>query len=300
MVPPPLAQPAGSLSAAAFGARGGDVKADTAGIKASFIGTGSGRTIRNVWMTHLNVGLWMAGEDATVSGCRVRMTYADGININNGHVLFARRIVVENNHLRGTGDDGIAILSHNHSPHVTRQITVRHNTVVAPWWAHSFDLAGGSGHVIEDNLFVDSTQFGGLVINLPGAYPMTPQEEAIVRRNDVIRCGGNFAYQRRGAIWIYAGSTTVDGVVFEDNRIIDALFRAIHMTGDYAQNVTFKANLIENPGEDAIAVDACVSGSGVFLGNTLTGLPAEKRALVNDAKEKYRVEQSGNSWQAGE
>ena len=82
---------------------------------------------------------------------------------------------MENNHVRGSGDDSLAILSETER---NRPLSVgnilRHNTAIATWWGHNCDLAGGSGHVIEGNLLADNPKFGCFTISLPSAYPMHP------------------------------------------------------------------------------------------------------------------------------
>lgn len=257
-----------------------------------FIGGGANWSIRNVWLSHLTVGLWVTGTDGIVSGCRVRDTYADGININNGKTAEVQGVLVENNHVRGTGDDGIAVLCGAESPHLTQRVTVRHNTVVAPWWASNIDLAGGTGHVIEDNLIADGMGVG-FCINLPGAYPMQPLTDSVVRGNMLLRCGSNANGQRRGAIWIYPGSTTINRTSIENNQILEPIFRGIHCTGSEAQNITFRANTIIRPGEDAIFIEPKVNGSGTFEGNTVQGLSPGFQTLVNRASESYTVVQAG-------
>lgn len=261
--------------------------------------TGGGRNwqVRRVWVTHTNTALWITGEDGVVAGCRVRFTYADGININNGKAHAVNRVLVEDNHCRGCGDDSIAILCHRPEPgqkpedRRTAQVTVRRNTAVAPWWASCCDLAGGDGHVIEDNLF----EGAGLVINLPGAYPMQPQGAAVIRRNLLRRCGTDYQEQRRGALWIYAGSTTIDGVVVEDNRIVRPLFKGIDIQGSCAQAIVFRNNRIEAPGMEAVSIGARAQGSGRFIANQVLDLPAGTTALVNRSA-SYAVVQEGNSW----
>lgn len=262
--------------------------------------TGAGRrwSVRNVWVSHTNTAFWMAGDDGLVAGCRVRFTYADGININNGSRLSTHRVVVEDNHIRGCGDDSIAILCHapakdqNLEDRQTEQVTVRHNTAIAPWWAACCDLAGGTGHLIEDNLF----EGAGLVINLPGAYPMQPQGSAIIRRNLLQRCGNDAAGQQRGALWIYAGSTAIAGVVIEDNRIIRPWFKGIDLQGSQPQNIIFRRNCIEHPGGDAIVAGKSAKGSGVFEGNSVIGLGGNAVPIRNQAGTAYTVSELGNSW----
>lgn len=259
----------------------------------AFTGTGTNWAIRRVWMSHLGVGLWMGGENAVVSECRVRTTYADGININNGKVLLTRNVLVENNHVRGTGDDGIAILSHELSPYLTENIVVRHNTVAAAWWGYNIDVAGGKGHTVENNLIQDSA---GLTINLPAAYPMYPLTDSILRRNLIVRSGNNKNGQRRGAVWIYAGSTQISNVEISENRISDSFFSGIHLTGGKSQDLVFRNNLIERPGDDGVAVDKPVLGSAFFTKNAVRELSQGKRALPAEIPGGWALRAEGNNW----
>jgi hypothetical protein len=247
-----------------------------------------GWAVENIWISHTNVGLWMSGaDDGVVRGCRIRLTYADGINLNCG----SSRNIIEQCHVRGCGDDGIAVLSEikpKSGPSIGN--IVRNNTVSAIWWGHNCDLAGGSGHLIEDNLFVDNALLGCFAINLPGAYPMTPLTSSVIRRNTILRGGGNGHGQKRGAVWIYAGSTTIDDVTFSDNRIIDAVFRGIHLAGSGVQYMTFARNLIEHPGEDGVVIQPEVRGSGVFQGNACTGLGTGRMDMVKPSGDGYTIQ----------
>lgn len=248
--------------------------------------------IEDVWITHTNVGLWMSGAaDGVVRGCRVRCTYADAINLNRG----AHGNLVEGNHIRGCGDDGIALLSEV-GDHVPPSIgnTVRGNTVEAIWWGHNGDLAGGEGNVWEDNCFADNALGGVFTINLPGAYPMHPVTGALIRRNSFVRGGGNGFYQKRGAVWIFPGSTGIDGVVFRDNEIADPLFRGIHLVGSHPQRIVFERNRIDRPGEDAIVIANEARGEGAFIDNLITGLAPGRRAIAGEWGPGYAVTLRGN------
>lgn len=250
--------------------------------------------IENVWISHTNTGLWLNGSGGLIRGCRIRGTYADAINLNNG----ASRNIVGHNHIRGGGDDGLAILSETElKKPPSASNTLRFNTVSAIWWGHNCDVAGGLGHVIEDNIFEDNARMGCFTINQPGAYPMNPLSGAIIRRNSILRGGGNFAWQKRGAIWIYPGSTTISNVTFENNLIQDSIFRAIHLTGNQSQSITFKHNIIDGVGEEAIHIDGEAKGTAAFEANTLRHAPAGKPALVNESKAGLEVVEQGNSWQ---
>ena len=259
-----------------------------------FTGAPDNWRIENVWITHSLTGIWLNGRNGVVRGCRVRDTYADGINLN----IDAANNLIENNHVRGCGDDGIALLSESEfkKPPAAHNI-VRFNTVSAIWWGHNCDIAGGSGHVIEDNIFADNPKMGVFTLNLPGAFPMHPLKDAIIRRNTFLRGGGNYAGQERGAVWIYPGSTTVSNILFADNLIRDSIFRAIHFAGSQRQTVTFRRNLIEGSGRDAIYFGADVTGTTTFQNNVVRGLPKAGKTIVNDAKASVSIIQVGNSWQ---
>ncbi|BCM91496.1 hypothetical protein IAD21_03369 [Abditibacteriota bacterium] len=260
----------------------------------AFTGGANNWRIQNVWMTHTLCGLWFEGKNGIMSGCRIRSTYADAINLNNG----ASNNLIENNHVRGSGDDGIAILSETElKKPPSFHNTVRFNTVSAVWWGHNGDLAGGSGHVIEDNIFVDNAKMGVFTINLPGSFPMNPLSNSIVCRNSFVRGGGNYAWQKRGAVWIYAGSTTITNVFFQDNLILNPIFRGIQLTGGESQNITFERNIIDAPGENAIQIESDATGSASFESNTVRNLPKDLGTLVNNSKDKFVLNQSKNSWQ---
>lgn len=247
--------------------------------------------VENVWITHTNVGFWIGGAvDGAIRGCRVRSTYADAINLNRG----SSRNLVEDCHVRGCGDDGIALLSElgPRDPNPSMANTVRHNTVSALWWGHNCDLAGGGGHLIEDNLLADNALFGCFTINLPAAYPMHPQSASTVRRNRILRGGGNAHGQKRGAVWIYAGSTTIDDVSFSDNQIDDAIFRGIHLAGSGMQHMTFERNRIDRPGEDGIVILPEVRGSGRFAGNLVSGLGEGRLPLRRPSGDGYAVQEA--------
>ncbi|NLZ83532.1 MAG: hypothetical protein GX915_07700 [Clostridiales bacterium] len=64
--------------------------------------------IQNLWIEHYKVGLW---ADVTYGinmlGCRIRNTFADGINLCGG----TSNCLITQNDIRNTGDDGIAMFN---------------------------------------------------------------------------------------------------------------------------------------------------------------------------------------------
>ncbi len=192
----------------------------------------------------------------------------------------------------------MAILSEKErTPTASANNTLRSNTVIATWWGHNCDVAGGSGHVVENNLLADNPLFGCFTLNLPAAYPMYPLTGATIRHNTILRGGGNFANQRRGAIWVYAGDAPISNVVIQENEILNPIFRGIHLTGGTSQSITFERNCIDAPGQDGIVIEPAASGSGVFRSNTVRNLKPGFHPFVNNGGADYAVTRSGNSWQ---
>ena len=249
--------------------------------------------VENVWITHTSVGIWMTdGVGGTVRGCRVRLTYADAINLNKG----ASGCLVEHNHVRGAGDDGLAILADLSGPFPSTNNILRYNTVIANWWGHNCSLAGGYGHLIENNYLADNSHSGCLAINLPSAYQKYPLTGGIIRRNTILRGGSNFVGQKRGAFWVSSGSTTISNVLFQENFILGALFPAVHLTGSSNQVITFDRNVIDAPGTEGIRVNAEVNGAGSFISNIVRNLKPGVTQFTNIAGGDYPATLTGNSW----
>jgi hypothetical protein len=220
--------------------------------------------IENVWVTHTINGLWMStASDGIVRNCRIRCVYADGINLNRG----SSGNLVEHNDIRGCGDDGMAILSEKKNPIAAGNI-FRGNTVIANWSGLNCDLAGGTGNIIEDNYLADNATNACFGINLPNSFPMNALTGAIVRRNMVVRGGGLTGRQKRGAVWIYSGSTTISGVDFSANEIRDSVFEAIDIAGWSNQEVRFEGNIVDNPADYGVLIEPWAVGFGAFSRTT--------------------------------
>ncbi|MFA5689463.1 MAG: right-handed parallel beta-helix repeat-containing protein [Kiritimatiellales bacterium] len=260
----------------------------------AFFGVATNWIVENVWISHIGVGFWMAGKDGVIRNCRVRCTYADGININNGQKYETDNVLVENNHVRGTGDDGLAILCSSRSPGITTRVTLRSNTVSAVWWGANCDLAGGENHRIENNLLTDG---GGFVVNMPSSFPMSKLKDTYFKDNVLIRCGkrkGLAPEAERGAIWIFPQTDEVEGFIVENNKIYQSAFHGIHCTGKQRQNIVFKGNEIKQSGRSAVRVDVSATGTGVFEANIST--QSGSQPFVNKST-TYHVTEKNNSWQ---
>lgn len=247
-----------------------------------FVGYGDDWRVERVWLSDLGVGFWVGGHHGVVSQSRVRDTYADGININNGQDKFATDIVVEHNHVRGTGDDGIAVLSHARSPHPTERVRVTENTVVAPWWGHNLDLGGGIDIQADHNYLADSVWSACLAVQQPPEYAMSALEAAAVSDNVLDRCGGNRAGQRRGAIWLNPETGGISGLTIARNRIEQPLFSGIDVRGPGTSRLLLRDNTITHPGEDGIFIHRTARCRISLSGNAVQELGSRGHELVNE------------------
>jgi hypothetical protein len=113
----------------------------------------------------------------------------------------------------------------------------------------------------------------------------------------MLRGGGNAYGQKRGAIWIFPGSTTISGVFIRDNDIRDSIFRGIHLAGTQSQSITFERNVVDRPGENGIQILFGVTGTSAFNSNIVRNLNGSFVPFSNGAVSPgYTVTLSGNSW----
>lgn len=248
-------------------------------------------SVENVCIMHTTVGFWLSGAShGRIRNCRVHCTYADAINVNRS----SSHNLIEHNYIRSAGDDGIATLSELKDPEPSVFNTIRRNTVVANWWGSNIDVAGGFGHVIEANYLADNSHSACIAFNLPAAYPMHPLTGALVRGNTIVRGGGNFARQRRGAIWTLAGNAPISGVRIEHNRLVEPLFRGLHLHGSARQDITFSGNQIESPGESAIHIDKGVHGQLTVRDNVIQALTPSGQPISNAAGPEFNLVEVDN------
>ncbi len=263
-----------------------------------FTGLASNWSIERVWITHTGTGIWIVGPNGVIRDCRIRFTYADGINVNDGGLTFGDTsdVLIENNHVRGTGDDGIAILDHESSPDRLLRMTIRHNTIVGDWSGASIDLTGGMDHLIHNNLLMDGA---GFVVNLPPAYPMESLTNTLFSYNQILRCGnktGADVGSERGSIWIFPGSSDLQNLRIENNVLNHSLYQGIHIFKTEIQEVTFKNNRIYNSGREAVFISGQARGTGTFDGNISTNSGAQPFRNNAAAGDYTVIDQGNNVW----
>jgi Pectate lyase superfamily protein/F5/8 type C domain len=202
-------------------------------------------TISNVWIQHVQAGIWMTGpfSNLKISNVRIQDTVADGINFDGGVTSSS----VTNTYIRNTGDDGIALWSSG--PADTNDV-VSHDTVVLPILANNFAIYGGSENSITYDYGTDTiTQGGGIQVgNRFSSVPLSGT--TTIANNTLVRTGTldpNWKFGV-GAIWFYASdSEDMTGTINVDhNTILDSPYDAFGFVGDYIPNATPPAYAIDN------------------------------------------------------
>ncbi|MEC0370563.1 S-layer homology domain-containing protein [Paenibacillus chibensis] len=238
---------------------------------------GSGSVIQSVWIEHTKAGLWLTqpvGEKARTNGLymmglRIRDLMADGINFAVG----TSNSMMEQSDIRYPGDDGIAMWSFTdaklkdvngdeRTPSVNN--TARFNTVSLPWLADNIVVFGGKDNKIQDNIAKD-TIANGAGIAVSTRFTAEPfGGTTLVERNTLLRTGSyDSGYGvNLGAIWLYAGESSMNGeVIVRNNTVKDSTFAGLLAHGDFdIKHVLLNHLVIDGTGTNGIEATSGVKG----------------------------------------
>jgi Alpha-1,3-glucanase catalytic domain D1/Alpha-1,3-glucanase catalytic domain D2 len=183
----------------------------------------------DLFLHHAKVGIWLDGpaHDLAIRNVRIADQAADGINLHRG----ISRAVVENNHIRNSGDDGIASWSDELA---NSDILIRANRVIAPRLANGIALYGGRNIEVSNNFVADTlTEGGGL--HLGTRFHSAPFGGWIrIANNTVVRAASIDPHWHFGvgAIWIYALERPISAeIMIYDDAIVDAGCEAVQLLG---------------------------------------------------------------------
>ena len=245
-------------------------------------------TIQNIWMEHMKVGCWFYNSSRlTIQGCRIRNTYADGINLCSN----VNDAVVQNNHLRNTGDDSIAIWPWQAD---SNRNVIQYNTIQVPSLANGIAVYGGADNKVLNNYITDNVAFGaGINISTNFDSPNGFSGVTTVTGNVLERCGSyehNWNYAR-GAIWMFASMKPITaGVVFSNNTVYDSSYSGITLEGGYEiSNVRFTDNKFYGMNEYAVHVRGSVPGQAVFENHLVANVG---KTLVEKESAQFTVTES--------
>src|SRR6202034_3621796 len=196
-------------------------------------------TISDVWIEHVQAGIWMTGPftNLKISNVRIQDTVADGINFDGGITNSS----VTNSYIRNTGDDGIALWSNGVAD---ANDTISNDTVQLPVLANNFAIYGGSNNSITHDYGTDTiTQGGGIQVG--NRFAAVPLADNTLVRTGTLDPNWRFGV---GAIWFYAsdGADMTGTINVDHNTIVDSPYDAFGFVGDYIPNATPPAYAIDN------------------------------------------------------
>lgn len=253
-------------------------------------GNFSNATISNVWFEHTKVGVWttqsfsQAGlvANATVTNCRIRDTWADGLNFHYG----TSSSKATNNAFRNTGDDGMAMWS---DTNLDTGNTFQNNTVQLPGLANGIAIYGGKNNAVKANLVADTVDNGAGIQIGTNFNPPSITGTLAISGNKLLRTGSwhhDYGYGI-GAIWEYwiasSGKIASPTVTLDNNLVQDSTYAAVLIEEtSTGASVTHTGTQIVTTGTYGVEVRPTANGSATFNGTTVTGVP--QAHLENDSR----------------
>jgi len=277
--------------------------------------SGTNWVANGIWSQHVESGFWASGTGGTAENNRLTDIWADGLNLNNvslGNTV-GHNLTAENNYIRGTGDDAMAINSVNYNTNsdgsktyytAMHNITLKNNSLIAPWGGKGIGIYGGSDQDVENNYIADTARYIGLGMGRFGVNG-SDLTGATVTNNVVVRAGGNAYNQGQPAVQIGNGGDgqnvgTVTGITASNNTVSNALYDAVDFST--SNDNTLRGTTITSPWRNGIVISTpyypAPTGTATITGNTITGLRSGMTAYHNNST-GFTANVSGNNWQSG-
>jgi len=197
----------------------------------------------------------------------VRDTLADGIHMTGG----SANIRIEENTVRDTGDDMIAVVSYEKNGTWVNNVKIANNDV-AGGHARGITVSGGTNISIERNRIAD-TGGAGVFIASEGSYQTYEVRNLQVVRNTILRDSRNAAIPEKGGIRLQATykEPSIVNATFEQNTITDSADSGILILGSASIQAFFARNEIVNPANHGMHILKTVIGQLNFSGNKVQG-----------------------------
>lgn len=214
-----------------------------------------------------SAGIISFGSHGVISGNTVRNTLADGIHITG----LSDHILIENNVVRDTGDDQIAVVSYEKFGSWVRNVVIRHNDV-AGGHARGITTSGGENLSLESNR-IAMTGGAGIFIASEGSYKTYTVDGLYVFGNTIYKDSLNGSIPEKGGIRLQATykNPSINDALIEQNSIWGSSDSGILIVGSAEANAVFQNNIITNPQGYGISLVSTVIGTYTFSGNTVTG-----------------------------
>uniref|UniRef100_UPI004056DAD7 discoidin domain-containing protein n=1 Tax=Acetatifactor sp. TaxID=1872090 RepID=UPI004056DAD7 len=246
-----------------------------------FMDVWTSSNIHDVWEDHFECGVWFgdyAGsmeycDNTTISNCRIRNNFADGVNFCQG----TSNSTVTNCSIRNNGDDGLAMWNNNYMGAKDESNNrFSYNTIDFIWRAGGIAVYGGSGHKIHNNYIEDTFMSAGIHLNTKFSGHAFNNNTGIEFRDNVIvrsGCASDCWNEDFGAIDIVGGEYgTIKNISFINTTIYNAQHDAIRL-GNYwnnnnmgpAEGIVFENTKVYGCGIDGETVDYFGMHAGALL-----------------------------------
>jgi uncharacterized protein YjdB len=275
--------------------------------------------ISDVWVEHFECGAWFGNynggygdanaDGMTITNCRFRNNYADGINF----CLGTRNSTVSHSNFRNNGDDDMAIWPASDGSRGTcYNNTFEYNTAEHCWFASSCALYGGYGNKWRYIIVRDNYETGIRFNNKFAGYGYGDSDNTI-SNIDVIRCGtwgGTYGNDSHfGAIDASSdgGAGQVKNVKLSCIDIIDAMSEGIWIqNGNNYANVNFCGITVNGTAKEGTANDPGSTKSSWGYGfpfrfNSGQGTSGITQASLTATNRggNANADQNGCSWTSG-
>jgi hypothetical protein len=230
-------------------------------------GAMSDSTIDGLYIHHTKVGIWFDGpmDNVRVTNNIIVDQIADALNFHRG----VTNSVAANNFVRNTGDDGMAMWSHE-VENVNNRFD--RNTVQTPTLANGIAIYGGEDITVSGNLVADPLREGS-ALQLGSRFGATPFEGHVwITDNTTVRAG---TYELNwniglGALWMYALERTIDAdIQVVGDHFLDNTYNALMIVSEFGvkdlysiSNVHFKDIRVDGAGTSVFSARA--EGSASF------------------------------------
>jgi hypothetical protein len=261
--------------------------------------------IEQVWIENTTTGMWIAdlnspygvADGLLIRNCRIHNTFADGINLASG----TRNTVIENCHLRSTGDDALASWSSGYSNNLgmTQNNRIRYNTVECGYRAGALAVFGGQGHRIHHNLVEDQYIGAGIrgsslffFTNGTGGtrvgYEFSDSEPMRIYANTLRRTGARGLFgQELAAIDFQTGYGDVTSLIIEAITVEGSHFSGIRFNGAFVNSTPapeFESVSVRSIQMSDVPIGTRITGSalGAASFEAITLTPANTPEFINE------------------
>jgi hypothetical protein len=228
---------------------------------------GSGSMISNIWIEHTEAGMWIGGptDGLLITGCRMRNTFADGINLASG----VTNTIVEHCSIRNTGDDCMAMWSYTEWGDGPDQNNIfQNNTIQIPLLANGIGIYGGSGNSAVNN-WIRDTVVNGAGIQIANRFSVFPfGGTTLIQQNRLDRTGSrSIDYGVNvGALWLFACDGDISGQIqVISNHFYDSTYQGIFLGGlNSARQITGASFHTMNINAGTYGIEINTRGNGYF------------------------------------